>query len=200
MDNRSTASAETKNQRFSLPQGWTFDNDAPVPIMTCPEGDLHVSFVELESAGTVQGTAEAADAASATVLVRGGSIAPRVGMEGPRTACFSGFSARGSRSTAIFSMSSIGQGFLTGTSPGSGGGGKARITGASRAGSGVMVITAGLAFTSFGGEDGGAYAAGTNSWMGPGSAAGIWTAATEAGGERRAGRGTSIPLISLQFR
>jgi CubicO group peptidase (beta-lactamase class C family) len=60
MENPSTASAETKNYRFSLPQGWTLDNDAPVPTMTCPEGDLHVSFVELESAGTVQATALAA--------------------------------------------------------------------------------------------------------------------------------------------
>jgi len=60
MANPSTASAENKNYRFSLPQGWTFDNDAPVPTMACPEGDLHVSFVELESAGTVQATALAA--------------------------------------------------------------------------------------------------------------------------------------------
>jgi CubicO group peptidase (beta-lactamase class C family) len=60
MENPSTASAETENYRFSLPQGWTFDNDAPVPTMACPEGDLHVSFVELEAAGTVQGTALAA--------------------------------------------------------------------------------------------------------------------------------------------
>jgi CubicO group peptidase (beta-lactamase class C family) len=60
MENPSTASAETENYRFSLPQGWTFDNDAPVPTMACPEGDLHVSFVELEAAGTVQETALAA--------------------------------------------------------------------------------------------------------------------------------------------
>src|SRR6267154_5861301 len=56
MENPSTASAED-NYRFSLPQGWTFDNDAPVPTMTCSEGDLHISFVELETAGTVQETA-----------------------------------------------------------------------------------------------------------------------------------------------
>ena len=60
MENPSIASAETENYRFSLPQGWTFDNDAPVPTMACPEGDLRVSFVELESAGTVQATALAA--------------------------------------------------------------------------------------------------------------------------------------------
>ena len=60
MENPSTASGETENYRFSLPQGWIFDNDAPVPTMACPEGDLHVSFVELESAGTVQATAVAA--------------------------------------------------------------------------------------------------------------------------------------------
>lgn len=60
MENPSTASAETENYRFSLPQGWTFDNDAPVPTMACPEGDLHVSFVELGAAGTVQETALAA--------------------------------------------------------------------------------------------------------------------------------------------
>src|SRR4051794_35139130 len=57
MDNRSTASAETVNYRFSLPQGWRFKNDAPAPTMACPEGDLHVSFVEMETAGTVQATA-----------------------------------------------------------------------------------------------------------------------------------------------
>ena len=60
MENPSTASAETENYRFSPPQGWTFDNDAPVPTMAGPEGDLHVSFVELEAAGTVQETALAA--------------------------------------------------------------------------------------------------------------------------------------------
>jgi CubicO group peptidase (beta-lactamase class C family) len=60
MENPSTASAETENYRFSLPQGWIFDNEALVPTMACPEGDLHVSFVELESAGTVQATAVAA--------------------------------------------------------------------------------------------------------------------------------------------
>jgi CubicO group peptidase (beta-lactamase class C family) len=60
MENPPTASAETEDYRFSLPQGWTFDNDAPVPTMACPEADLHVSFVELESAGTVQVTALAA--------------------------------------------------------------------------------------------------------------------------------------------
>ncbi len=60
MENPSTASPKTENYRFSLPQGWTFDNDAPVPTMACLEGDLHVSFVELESEGTVQATALAA--------------------------------------------------------------------------------------------------------------------------------------------
>jgi CubicO group peptidase (beta-lactamase class C family) len=60
MEKPSTASAETEKYRFSLPQGWIFDKDAPVPTMACPEGDLHVSFVELESAGTVQATAVAA--------------------------------------------------------------------------------------------------------------------------------------------
>jgi CubicO group peptidase (beta-lactamase class C family) len=60
MEKSSTASPETENFRFSLPPGWTFDNDAPVPTMACPEGDLHVSFVELEAAGTVQATALAA--------------------------------------------------------------------------------------------------------------------------------------------
>jgi CubicO group peptidase (beta-lactamase class C family) len=60
MENPSTGSAEAENYRFSLPQGWTFDNDAPVPTMACPEGDLHVSFVELEAAGPVQETALAA--------------------------------------------------------------------------------------------------------------------------------------------
>jgi hypothetical protein len=60
MENPSTASGETENFRFSLPPGWIFDNDAPVPTMACPEGDLHVSFVEMESAGTVQTTAVAA--------------------------------------------------------------------------------------------------------------------------------------------
>jgi len=60
MENPSTASPETENYRFSPPQGWTFDNDAPVPTMAGPEGDLHVSFVELEAARTVQETALAA--------------------------------------------------------------------------------------------------------------------------------------------
>src|SRR5215472_15640817 len=57
MENRSTASNETAHHRFSLPQGWTFDHDALVPTMTCPEGDLHVSFVEVESETTMQATA-----------------------------------------------------------------------------------------------------------------------------------------------
>jgi CubicO group peptidase (beta-lactamase class C family) len=60
MKRPSTASPETENYRFSLPQGWRFDNDAAAPTMTCPEGDLHISFVELESEGTVQATAVAA--------------------------------------------------------------------------------------------------------------------------------------------
>lgn len=60
MENPSTAFCEGRRSRFSLPQGWTFDNDAPVPTVTCPEGDLHVSFVELESEGTMQATALAA--------------------------------------------------------------------------------------------------------------------------------------------
>ena len=55
---------------------------------------------------------------------------------------------------AIFSISSIGQGFSTSTRPGTGGGGNACITGARVSGSGLMVITAGLAFTSFGGDAG----------------------------------------------
>lgn len=59
MTNPSTgASTQTAGYRFSLPQGWTFlTKDAPAPTMTCPEGDLHVSFVEMEAAGTAQETA-----------------------------------------------------------------------------------------------------------------------------------------------
>jgi CubicO group peptidase (beta-lactamase class C family) len=59
MTNPSTgASTETAGYRFSLPPGWTFQNeDAPAPTMGCPEGDLRVSFVEVEAAGTVQETA-----------------------------------------------------------------------------------------------------------------------------------------------
>ncbi|HEY3928733.1 MAG TPA: serine hydrolase domain-containing protein [Candidatus Koribacter sp.] len=60
MQNPPAASAETGHHPFSLPQGWTFDNDAPLPTMTCPEGDLHVSFVDLDSADTAQATALAA--------------------------------------------------------------------------------------------------------------------------------------------
>lgn len=60
MTNPSTPSTETSAHRFSLPQGWTFDPDAPVPTMACPEGDLQISFVKVESAATVQETALAA--------------------------------------------------------------------------------------------------------------------------------------------
>lgn len=60
MQSSSPPSAKTESDRFSLPQGWTFENDASAPTMTCPEGDLHVSFVELESEGTVEATAFAA--------------------------------------------------------------------------------------------------------------------------------------------
>jgi CubicO group peptidase (beta-lactamase class C family) len=60
MANPSTASTKSAGYRFSLPQGWTFDSTAPVPTMSCPEGDLHVSFVELDLAASVQETALAA--------------------------------------------------------------------------------------------------------------------------------------------
>src|SRR6185312_14224647 len=54
------SSTEAPQNRFSVPQGWTFDNSSAVPTMTGPEGDLHVSFVEVEFAGTAQETAIAA--------------------------------------------------------------------------------------------------------------------------------------------
>ncbi|HEY2782353.1 MAG TPA: serine hydrolase domain-containing protein [Steroidobacteraceae bacterium] len=56
----SSASSEPERRRFLLPQGWTFNDGAPVPTMACPEGDLQIAFVELESAATVQATAFAA--------------------------------------------------------------------------------------------------------------------------------------------
>src|SRR5581483_621157 len=103
---------------------------------------------------TVSGAgAKAAGVASITVFdCVGGTVAPCG--DGAAEFCFSGFNARGKRSTAILSINSIGQGFSTSTRPGSGGGGNSRTTGAGACSSGLMVITAGLAFTSFGGDEG----------------------------------------------
>jgi len=56
MTNNSTGSTEL-NPRFSLPQGWTFDNGAPVPSMVGPEGDLRIAFVELALGPTMPATA-----------------------------------------------------------------------------------------------------------------------------------------------
>jgi hypothetical protein len=60
MENPAAASAESKAYRFSLPQGWTFSKNAAAPTMTCPEGDLHVSFVQVASEGAAREIALAA--------------------------------------------------------------------------------------------------------------------------------------------
>jgi CubicO group peptidase (beta-lactamase class C family) len=60
MESPPTTSAKTGHYAFSLPQGWTFDNNALAPTIVCPEGDLQVSFIELDLAATVQATALAA--------------------------------------------------------------------------------------------------------------------------------------------
>jgi CubicO group peptidase (beta-lactamase class C family) len=60
MTNHSTVWPEAKNAHFSVPQGWTLDQGAAVPSLAGPEGDIHVSFVELESADSAQATAIAA--------------------------------------------------------------------------------------------------------------------------------------------
>jgi hypothetical protein len=51
-----TASTEL-HSRFSLPQGWAFDNAAPLPSMAGPEGDLRIAFVELALGPTMPATA-----------------------------------------------------------------------------------------------------------------------------------------------
>lgn len=60
MENPSSTSAKTESYAFSAPQGWTFDINAPAPTIRCPEGDLHVSFIELDLQATAQATALAA--------------------------------------------------------------------------------------------------------------------------------------------
>jgi CubicO group peptidase (beta-lactamase class C family) len=49
-------SAETSN-RFSLPAGWTLERAENAATMIVPEGDLRVTFVEVEMRGTAQETA-----------------------------------------------------------------------------------------------------------------------------------------------
>ena len=87
MTNPSTGTpTETTGYRFSLPQGWTFQNkDAQAPTMACPEGDLHVSFVEVEAGGTMQETALAAwrklDPAFAATALQEYPAAPEQGWD-----------------------------------------------------------------------------------------------------------------------
>lgn len=45
---------------FTVPQSWTRDTAAPVPSISSPEDDLHISFVVLEFARSAQETATAA--------------------------------------------------------------------------------------------------------------------------------------------
>lgn len=53
--------AEERGQReFSVPQGWAVEHSAGATTLTGPEGDLRISFVELEPRGNAQETALAA--------------------------------------------------------------------------------------------------------------------------------------------
>jgi len=72
---------EDSQRNFSVPQGWTVNHSERASILTGPEGDIEIAFVELEPAANIQETALAAwraiDPQFASKVIREAALPPQ---------------------------------------------------------------------------------------------------------------------------